>query len=334
MTEHTEARQQAQRPGRAGEWAIEAHGLVKRFGDVVAVDGLELRVPSGVIYALLGPNGAGKTTAVRMFATLSKPDAGQVVVLGEDAVARAGTVRRRIALTGQFASVDEDLTGSENLVLIARLLGYDRTAARRRGEALLGAVGLSDAADRPVKTYSGGMRRRLDIAASLVVRPDVLFLDEPTTGLDPHSRRQIWEAVRALAARGTTVVLTTQYLEEADALAQRIGVIDRGRLVAEGTSAELRASVGAGSVRVRLAEPSQREAAIAAMADEFASRAEAESDPFVLKIRGVDGRDAVGIHAALVEHDVGFSDFSVGGPTLDDAFLALTGHGTSSQETA
>jgi ABC-2 type transport system ATP-binding protein len=209
--------------------AIEASGLVKQFGDTRAVGGVDLSVRLGAVYGFLGPNGAGKTTTIRMLATLLEPDAGTARVLGHDVVRDADAVRRRVSLTGQFASVDEELTGCENLVLLGRLLGYPRPRTRARADELLDAFGLGEAGKRQVKTYSGGMRRRLDIAASLVVTPELMFLDEPTTGLDPRSRNQVWEIIRALVADGTTVLLTTQYLEEADQLADRIAVIDDGR---------------------------------------------------------------------------------------------------------
>src|SRR5687768_16907241 len=238
--------------------AIGAEALVRRFGDNTAVDGVDLAVRPGSVYGVLGPNGAGKTTTIRMLATLLRPDAGRARVLGHDVVTEADAVRSRVSLTGQFASVDEELTGHENLVLIGRLLGFGRLDARERAGELLDAFGLADAADRIVSQYSGGMRRRLDIAASIVVTPDLLFLDEPTTGLDPRSRNQVWDIVRGLVAGGTTVLLCTQYLEEADQLCDRIAIIDHGHVIAEGTPAELKAQVGAGSFRVRLTEPRER----------------------------------------------------------------------------
>src|SRR5687767_3107081 len=228
--------------------AIEAEGLVKHFGDTRAVDGVDLSVAQGAVYGVLGPNGAGKTTTIRMLATLLAPDAGRAAVLGHDIVSEADAVRSLVSLTGQLASVDEELTGRENLVLMARLLGHDRAGAKARAGELLDAFGLSEAAAKQVKNYSGGMRRRLDIAASIVVTPRLMFLDEPTTGLDPRSRNQVWDIVRALVAGGTTVLLTTQYLDEAD----RIAVVDRGRVIAEGTPSELTASVGSGALHVRL----------------------------------------------------------------------------------
>jgi len=228
--------------------AIETEGLVKRFGEKTAVDGIDLAVRAGTVYGVLGPNGAGKTTTIRMLATLLRPDGGSARVLGHDVVADAHAVRSCVSLTGQFASVDEELSGRENLTLIARLLGFKHKAAAARAAELLGAFGLTDAADRLVKTYSGGMRRRLDIAASIVVTPRLLFLDEPTTGLDPRSRNQVWDIVRVLVAAGTTVLLTTQYLDEADQLADRLAIIDHGRIIAEGTPEELKTRVGTTSL--------------------------------------------------------------------------------------
>ncbi len=245
--------------------AIEASGLVKTFGAVRAVDGVDLSVRRGSVYGVLGPNGAGKTTAIRMLATLIEPDGGSAAVLGHDVVKEADAVRGLVSLTGQMASVDEDLTGRENLVLLGWLLGLKRPAAKARAAELLDAFGLEEATNRLVKHYSGGMRRRLDIAASIVVTPELLFLDEPTTGLDPRSRNQVWDIIRALKAEGTTVLLCTQYLDEADQLADGIAVIDHGRVIAEGTPGQLKASVGSGALHVRLLNPDQR--------------AEAQSDP-------------------------------------------------------
>jgi ABC-2 type transport system ATP-binding protein len=229
------------------EWAIRTSGLVKSFGGTRAVDHLDLAVPAGGVYGFLGPNGAGKTTTIRMLATLLRPDSGTAEVFGHDVVADAAAVRHRISLTGQFASIDEDLTGVENLVLQARLLGFSRRFARTRADELLDAFDLTDAAGNQVKGYSGGMKRRLDIAASIVVTPDLLFLDEPTTGLDPRSRNQVWEIVATLVEHGSTVLLTTQHMDEADRLADLIAVIDHGRVIAEGTPAQLKVSVAADS---------------------------------------------------------------------------------------
>jgi ABC-2 type transport system ATP-binding protein len=241
--------------------AIEADGLVKDFGSTRAVDGVDLAVRRGSVYGVLGPNGAGKTTTIRMLATLLRPDGGSARVLGHDIVDDAEAVRRKVSLTGQLASVDEDLTGRENLVMIGRLLGLRHADAKARATELLGAFGLEDAAGRLTKTYSGGMRRRLDIAASIVVTPQLMFLDEPTTGLDPRSRNQVWDIVRTLAGEGTTILLCTQYLDEADQLAGRIAVIDRGKVIAEGTPSQLKSSVGGGTLHVRLLDPDDRPAA-------------------------------------------------------------------------
>jgi oleandomycin transport system ATP-binding protein len=228
--------------------AIVARGLTKRFGATTAVDGIDLTIPVGTVFGLLGPNGAGKTTIVSILATLVEPDNGQAAVLGYDVISQAHQVRQLIGLTGQYASVDETLTGTENLVLLGRLTGATRPQAKQRARELLNRFRLTDAAGRAVKTYSGGMRRRLDLAASLVSTPRVLFLDEPTTGLDPRSRGELWDIVRELVAQGVTVLLTTQYLEEADQLADRIAVIDHGRVIAQGTSAELKELTGASTL--------------------------------------------------------------------------------------
>src|SRR5918999_584563 len=246
--------------------AIETSGLMKNFGETRALDGVDLQIRNGSVYGLLGPNGAGKTTTIRILATLLKPDAGAATVLGHDVVREAGKVREKVSLTGQYASVDEDLTGYENMVLVGRLLGLSWRGARQRAAELLEAFGLAEAAGRQVQTYSGGMRRRIDIAASLVAIPELLFLDEPTTGLDPRSRNQVWELVRRISSEGTTVLLTTQYLDEADRLAQRMAVVDHGKVIAEGTSRELKASVGARAMHVRLADANHADAARAALA--------------------------------------------------------------------
>jgi ABC-2 type transport system ATP-binding protein len=308
--------------------AIEATGLVKVFGDTRAVDGVDLAVRSGVVHGFLGPNGAGKTTTIRMLATLLRPDGGAARVLGHDVVTEADAVRSRVSLTGQFASVDEDLTGTENLVLLARLLGHSRPGARERAAELLEAFGLSEAADKQVKHYSGGMKRRLDIAASIVVTPDLLFLDEPTTGLDPRSRNQVWDIVRILVAEGTSVLLTTQYLDEADQLADRISVIDHGRVIAEGTSGELKASVGSGALHVRLADAAQRPQAERVLAEALGVPLRLESDPAALSARVGDAQRVAEALGHLGRSGVAIADFSLGQPSLDEVFLALTGHPT------
>ena len=307
-------------------YAIETQGLVKHFGDTKAVDGVDLRVRAGTVYGVLGPNGAGKTTTIRMLATLIDPTAGTACVLGHDVVAEADAVRSSVSLTGQFASVDEELTGRENLVLLGRLLGFAKREARVRATELLEAFGLANAADRLVSTYSGGMRRRLDIAASIVVTPDLLFLDEPTTGLDPRSRNQVWDIVRVLVAAGTTVLLTTQYLEEADQLADRIAIIDHGRIIAEGTSAELKASVGSGALRVRLSDPDRRAAAASVLAEVLRSPIDLDADPGALAVHGVDPERVPAALTALAAEAIVVSEFSLAPPSLDEVFLALTGH--------
>lgn len=311
----------------SAELAVEATGLVKHFKDVKAVDGVDLRVPAGSVYGVLGPNGAGKTTVVRMLATLLRPDAGTARVLGHDIVADADAVRFNVGLTGQFASVDEDLTGSENIRLLARMYGFTGGAARERASALLEAFELHEAANKPVKSYSGGMRRRIDLAASLVMSPQVLFLDEPTTGLDPRSRNQVWDIVRLLVSEGATVLLTTQYLEEADQLADRIAVIDHGTVIAEGTAPQLKTSVGAGSVHLRLADAGQREAAAAVIDRFIGEEVSRPSDPYTLMARVPQGKEdrAARLLPQMIESGIAVPEFSLGQPSLDEVFLALTG---------
>ncbi|MFJ4687761.1 ATP-binding cassette domain-containing protein [Streptomyces sp. NPDC088789] len=317
--------------------AIETAGLVKTFGETRAVDGVDLAVPTGTVYGVLGPNGAGKTTTVKMLATLLRPDGGTAHVFGHDVVREADAVRARVSLTGQYASVDEDLTGTENLVLLGRLLGHGKKAAQARAGQLLEAFGLTEAASRQVKNYSGGMRRRIDIAASILNTPDLLFLDEPTTGLDPRSRNQVWDIVRAVVAHGTTVLLTTQYLDEADQLASRIAVIDRGKVIAEGTKGELKASVGAGSVHLRLRDAAQRSEAEQVLRAALDAEVQLEPDPVALTARvssATGGQDAAGRAARalgeLARSGITVDNFSLGQPSLDEVFLALTGHDTKS----
>jgi ABC-2 type transport system ATP-binding protein len=305
--------------------AIEATGLVKSFGETRAVGGVDLAVPRGAVYGMLGPNGAGKTTTIRMLATLTRPDAGVARVLGHDIVDDADAVRRAISLTGQLASVDEDLTGRENLVLLGRLLGLNRRSAKDRADELLDAFGLSEPAGRLVKHYSGGMRRRLDIAASLVVTPELMFLDEPTTGLDHRSRNQVWDIIRALVAEGTTIVLCTQYLEEADQLAEGIVVIDRGRVIAEGTPGQLKASVGSGSLYVRLADPARCAEAARVLAGQLGPVTLAP-DPAALTVSSTDVARAALAVGDLARSGLAVAAFSLGQPSLDEVFLALTGH--------
>ncbi len=310
--------------------AIEADGLLKNFGDTCAVNGVDLAVPRGAVYGVLGPNGAGKTTTIRMLATLIRPDAGSARVLGHDIVTEADAVRGLVSLTGQLASVDEDLTGRENLLLLGRLLGYSRARAKTRAAELLDAFGLEDAAARQVKNYSGGMRRRLDIAASIVVTPELMFLDEPTTGLDPRSRSQVWDIVRALVAEGTTILLCTQYLDEADQLADGIAVIDHGKVIAEGTPGQLKASVGSGALHVRLLDPQQRPEAERILAQRL-DAVHLEPDPAALSAPCSDGDRAAEAVAELAGAGIRIADFSLGQPSLDEVFLALTGHTAEDQ---
>ena len=308
------------------ELAIETEGLVKVFGDTRAVDGIDLAVRAGTVYGVLGPNGAGKTTTIRMLATLLRPDAGRATVLGHDVVREPHAVRGLVSLTGQFASVDDELNGRENLVLIGRLLGFGRRAAEERAAELLDAFALTDAADKLVRDYSGGMRRRLDIASSIIVTPELLFLDEPTTGLDPRSRNQVWDIVRVLVAEGTTVLLTTQYLEEADQLADRIAIIDHGRVIAEGTANQLKAKVGAGALHLRLHDPDQREGAARVLADTLGGDVQLESDPTALSARADDPAVVARALTALAAAGVDVAELSLGQPSLDEVFLTLTGH--------
>jgi ABC-2 type transport system ATP-binding protein len=305
--------------------AIEATGLVKTFGETRAVDGVDLAVRTGSVYGVLGPNGAGKTTTIRMLATLLRPDEGSARVLGYDIVDEADEVRGVVSLTGQLASVDEDLTGLENLILLGRLLGLKRGPAKERGDELLEAFGLSEAAGKLVKNYSGGMRRRLDIAASIVVTPQLMFLDEPTTGLDPRSRNQVWDIIRVLVAEGTTILLCTQYLEEADQLCDGIAVIDRGKVIAEGTPSQLKASVGSGALHVRLLDPEQRPEAERILDRELGA-VKLEPDGAALSVGCSDADRGAEAIASLTRAGIRIANFSLGQPSLDEVFLALTGH--------
>ena len=312
---------------------VEASGLVKRYREVTALDGLDLAVAEGTVLGLLGPNGAGKTTAVSILATLLVPDAGSARVAGADVVAEPREVRRRIGLSGQFAAVDEHLTGFENLDMIGRLYHLSRRRARARAGELLELFDLTDAGGRPVKTYSGGMRRRLDLAGALVAAPPVLFLDEPTTGLDPHGRRQLWEVIRGMVGGGTTVLLTTQYLEEADQLADRILVIDHGKAIAEGTADDLKSRVGAERIEVTVADAATLERARQVLA-RFAvgeQQADRRSRSLITPIAGGATALAEALHE-LNRARVAVQDVGLRRPTLDDVFLTLTGHAADPAE--
>jgi oleandomycin transport system ATP-binding protein len=306
--------------------AIEARGLVKRFGKTTALAGVDLTARTGTVLGLLGPNGAGKTTAVRILATLLRPDAGDALVCGYHTERDAHQVRQLIGLTGQYASVDEGLSGTNNLIMIGRLLGMPRAAARARAAELLARFELSDAAGRPAKTYSGGMRRRLDLAASLVGKPRILYLDEPTTGLDPQSRNEVWAMIRELVADGTTVLLTTQYLEEADQLAHDIAVIDRGAVIATGTPEQLKSGAGRQVLEVTPASRSD----VPAVAELLATRAggeptvSAESGQVTVQVD--DGRLLPEIVRALDDRSIEVAEFALRKASLDEVFLALTGH--------
>ncbi|MDY1005341.1 ATP-binding cassette domain-containing protein [Curtobacterium sp. CFBP9011] len=316
--------------------AVEATGLVKTFGSNRAVDGVDLRVEAGTVYGVLGPNGAGKTTTISMLATLLRLDGGEARVFGHDVRREPHVVRQLIGVTGQYASVDETLSATENLVVFGRLLGLSRTEAKRKSTELLERFGLSEAARRPLRGFSGGMRRRLDLAASLIAQPPLIFLDEPTTGLDPRTRAQMWDTIRELVATGSTVLLTTQYLDEADQLADRIAVIDHGRVVAEGTSDELKASIGTASLQLRLADstpPRLAEASdlvlrvlgTAAVASPEGSRLTAPmADPDRVTDLLVSFRDA----------GISLTEMSVQKPTLDEVFLTITGEGVGADASA
>jgi oleandomycin transport system ATP-binding protein len=306
-------------------YAIEAEGLVKRFGKTTALAGIDLTARAGTVLGLLGPNGAGKTTAVRILATLLRPEGGRASVSGYDVVRNAHQVRQLIGLTGQYASVDEGLTGTNNLIMIGRLLGLRRPAARARAHDLLVRFELADAAGRAVKTYSGGMRRRLDLAASLVGRPRVLFLDEPTTGLDPHSRLEVWAMIRSLTGDGVTVLLTTQYLEEADQLAHDVAVIDHGKVIATGTPDELKATIGGRVLEVRPADPAQLGLAASLITKEIGVIPVTDPAGGALTAPVTDGIALPGIVRRLDEAGIVLAEFALRKSSLDEVFLALTG---------
>ena len=312
--------------------AIEIEDLRKRFGDVQALDGVDLVGAEGDVLALLGPNGAGKSTLVRILSTLVRPDAGRALVLGDDVVADPFTVRREIGLAGQFAAVDELLTGRENLEMIGRLYHLGRAEARARATDVLERFGLTDAGNRRAGTYSGGMRRRLDLAATLVGRPRIVLLDEPSAGLDPRSRVLLWDMVRELRGEGTTILLTTQYLEEADHLAQRIAVIDRGRIVAEGTARQLKERVGRDRLVVRVADPSRLEDARAALAELGDGAPPEQGAPAELTVPMADDGIPAAAVRVLDRAGVGIAGLEVVAPTLDDVFLGLTGRSAKPQD--
>jgi ABC-2 type transport system ATP-binding protein len=319
-------------PDAAGA-VVSVRGLVKSYGEVKALVGVDLDVAPGTVLGLLGPNGAGKTTIIRILTTLLRPDAGSARVAGLDVVSDAAKLRERIGLAGQYAAVDENLTGLENLTMVGRLYGEPRSRAKQRGHELLERFDLLDAAKRPTKTYSGGMRRRLDLAAALVAKPPVLFLDEPTTGLDPRSRLQLWETIEGLVADGTTVLLTTQYLDEADRLASEIAVIDHGKVIAGGTPDELKDRVGGERLEIRLDEASRAQAAaevLASMADETPG---IDGDLVTVGVRRRGGAIVEAVRL-LDDAGVGVEDIALRRPTLDDVFMSLTGHAAEDEQAA
>jgi ABC-2 type transport system ATP-binding protein len=332
VSEHTTAIATPAMPPAVGDSAaISVRGLVKSYGSVRALVGVDLDVATGTVLGLLGPNGAGKTTVVRVLTTLLRPDAGTASVAGLDVVRDAAALRERIGLAGQYAAVDENLTGLENLTMVGRLYGERRGRAKQRGAELLERFDLVEAANRPAKTYSGGMRRRLDLAAALVAKPPVLFLDEPTTGLDPRSRLQLWETIEGLVADGTTVLLTTQYLDEADRLAHSIAVIDHGRVIADGTPDELKDRVGGERLEVHLDDRAQAELAVRALAPMSDGPPVVEEDVVRLNVRRRNGTLVESVRR-LDEAGVGVADVALRRPTLDDVFLSLTGRVAESED--
>ncbi len=314
-----------------GPLAVDAKGLIKVFGDQRAVDGIDLQVHTGEIFGVLGPNGAGKTTMLSMLATLLRIDGGTASIFGVDVAAEPHRIRQLVGVTGQYASVDENLTATENLLLFGRLLGLGKTEARARAGELLEQFGLTDAAERQIAKFSGGMRRRLDLAASLITSPPLIFLDEPTTGLDPRTRGQMWGTIRSLVNNGSTVLLTTQYLDEADQLADRIAVIDRGRKVAEGTPDELKSSVGSSTLHLRLVDPTQIEVAAKVLAGVLGEPPAVTPESGALNAPLTNADEATDALIALREQQISIKSVQVSKPTLDEVFLALTGEPASDE---
>jgi ABC-2 type transport system ATP-binding protein len=316
------------------ELAVEAKGLVKVFGDNRAVDGVDLKVPTGMIYGVLGPNGAGKTTTINMLATLLKPDGGSATIFGHDVQKEPQIVRQLIGVTGQYASVDETLSATENLVIFGRLLGLGRKEASAKAVELLESFGLTKAAKRPLKNFSGGMRRRLDLAASLIAQPPLIFLDEPTTGLDPRTRAQMWDTIHKLVETGSTILLTTQYLDEADQLADRIAVIDNGKVVAEGTPDDLKKSVGTASLQVRLRDETQQIKAKRIIEEVLKVKAALSPEAAELTAPMTNPDKVTDLLVALRSAGIHLDEMSVQKPTLDEVFMALTGHGAEEKKAA
>ncbi|MFF0532353.1 ATP-binding cassette domain-containing protein [Nocardia amikacinitolerans] len=312
--------------------AVEADALVKVFGEQRAVDGVSLAVPQGSVYGVLGPNGAGKTTTIRMLSTLLRPDGGRARIFGHDVVAEPTAVRSLLGLTGQYASVDEDLTATENLIVFSRLLGMSRAESRRKASELLEEFDLIEAANKPLKNFSGGMRRRLDLAASLIATPPLLFLDEPTTGLDPRTRAQMWDTIRRLVREGATVLLTTQYLDEADQLADRIAVIDHGKVIADGTADELKASVGGSSLHLTLIDRDQLAEARRIVGDFLGVDAQITPEAGRLTAPLPDASVTTDLLIRLREWDVAIDEITVSKPSLDEVFLTITGHPADDDE--
>ncbi len=312
--------------------AVEAKGLMKAFGDNKAVDGVDMQVPEGSIYGVLGPNGAGKTTVINILSTLLKADGGSAKVFGYDVKLEPHIVRQLIGLTGQSASVDEMLSATENLVIFSRLLGLTRKQAKQKASALLEEFNLSEAAKRPLAKFSGGMRRRLDLAASLIAQPPLIFLDEPTTGLDPRTRNQMWDTIRGLVSAGSTVLLTTQYLDEADQLADRIAVIDHGKVVAEGTPDQLKESVGLATLQLQLAHQKDATEALEVVQSVLKTKANI-IEPMLITAPMADPERITDLLIDLRKSDIRLAEVSVQKPTLDEVFLTITGHGTKDKVT-